>query len=152
MTTKDIKANFGSLFSQQRGVAPDEIRRVFEEAMREWESQRGWDDSNSGNSWTDDELRVVLSDSPTKENCLKHAKAFKRGYGAIEQIYRWAATTQSDIEVKRPDDAFGLHPYDWTDRVRRVWSGTCFLTWLRNRSSNSSGGTYPSAECSRLRL
>jgi len=41
-----------------------------------------------------------------KQEVYKHARAFKRGYGAIEQIYRWAATTRNEIDEKRPDDAF----------------------------------------------
>jgi hypothetical protein len=35
----------------------------------------------------------VLSYAQTKENCLKHARGFNRGYRVIEQIYRWAATS-----------------------------------------------------------
>jgi hypothetical protein len=106
MSTRELKDSFHNVFNNHTGTSPHEIRRVFEEAMREWEIERGWDESNTHHSWTDDELRVVLSDAPTKENCLKHARAFKRGYGAIEQIYRWAATTRSEIDEKRPDDAF----------------------------------------------
>ena len=52
------------------------------------------------------DLRVVLSDAPTKENCLKHARGFGRGYGSIEQIYRWAASSEDAIAAKRPDDSF----------------------------------------------
>jgi hypothetical protein len=29
-----------------------------------------------------------------------------RGYGSIEQIFRWAAEDQSAVEEKRPDDSF----------------------------------------------
>jgi hypothetical protein len=43
----------------------------------------GWEKSDKGKPWTDADLRVVLSDVPTKENCVKHAKAFGRGYGAL---------------------------------------------------------------------
>lgn len=106
MSTRELKDRFHDVLSSQSGNSPHEIRRVFEEAMREWEMGRGWDESNSRNSWTDDELRVVLSNVPTKENCLKHARAFKRGYGSIEQIYRWAASTRREVKTKRPDDAF----------------------------------------------
>lgn len=56
--------------------------------MVEFEQEIGWPESAKGKPWTDAELRVVLSDAPTKENCVKHAKAFGRGYGALEQIYR----------------------------------------------------------------
>ena len=106
MSIRELKNDLHNIISAQTGTSPDEIRRVFEEAMREWETERGWDESNSRNPWTDDELRVVLSDAPTKGNCLKHARAFKRGYGAIEQIYRWVATPRDEIEERRPDDAF----------------------------------------------
>jgi len=47
-----------------------------------------------------------MSDAPTKENCLKHARGFNRGYGAIEQVYRWAAAADAEVRRKRPDDAF----------------------------------------------
>ena len=33
----------------------------------------------------------------------------------------------------------GLHPYDWTDEVRRVWQSSLFLCDLSNSSSNSFG-------------
>jgi hypothetical protein len=66
-----------------------------------------YDESNKGKEWTDDELRIVLSLSPTKANCLFLAKAFKRGYGSIEQIFRWASTSDKDINNKgRADDKF----------------------------------------------
>lgn len=39
-------------------------------------------------------------------NCLKYAKLFNRGYGRIEQIYRWASTSDKEVERKRPDDVF----------------------------------------------
>ena len=54
----------------------------------------------------DEELKIVLSSAPTKYNCMKYARIFKRGYGSIEQIYRWAATTDKMIQEKRPNDAF----------------------------------------------
>jgi len=34
----------------------------------------------------------------------------------------------------------GLHPYDWTDRVRRVWRGMSLFSRLSSTSLNSSGG------------
>lgn len=74
--------------------------------MVDYEQEVGWPESEKGNLWTDAELRVVLSDAPTKENCVKHAKAMGRGYGALEQIYRWAATSGPEIKRLRPDDAF----------------------------------------------
>jgi predicted secreted protein len=65
-----------------------------------------WETVNKGKAWTDDELTVILSAAPTKANCEKFAKAFKRGYGSIAQIYQWAMTTKKNIKKKRPDDKF----------------------------------------------
>ncbi len=106
MPIRKLKNAFHDVLNSQGYANPQEVRRVFEESMREWEAERGWDESNTHHNWTDDELRVILSDAPTKENCLKYARAFKRGYGSIEQIYRWAASTQDEIAEKRPDDSF----------------------------------------------
>lgn len=71
---------------------------------KENENQR--DISNKGKSWTDEELKIILTDAPSKYNCLKYAKIFKRGYGSIEQIYKWAMTTNKEIQEKRGNDAF----------------------------------------------
>lgn len=67
-----------------------------------------WSKINKGNSWTDEELMVILSDAPTKVNCTKYAQAFKRGTGSIEQIYRWAMTSRKEINEKRPGEKFVL--------------------------------------------
>jgi len=37
---------------------------------------------------------------------LRFARALRRGYGSIGQIYRWAATSDARIKDTRPDDAF----------------------------------------------
>ncbi|NQX61777.1 hypothetical protein [Paenibacillus qinlingensis] len=71
------------------------------------EEEEDFDTSNKGKPWTDEELRIVLSFAPTKENSLKLAKAFKRSYGSIEQIFRWATTTNDEISAKgREEDSF----------------------------------------------
>jgi predicted secreted protein len=74
----------------------------------ELDSKHEHEESNKGKSWTDDEIRLILQISPTKENILKLARAFKRGYGSIEQIYRWASEDKKTIQEKRPDDSFIL--------------------------------------------
>jgi len=71
---------------------------------KENESKR--DTSNKGGKWTDEELKVILSDAPTKENCMKYAKLFKRGYGSVEQIYRWSTTAKADMSEERKEDSF----------------------------------------------
>jgi hypothetical protein len=105
MSVQVIKAAFRQFIDDHQPMDPYELRRIFSEVIREWEVDRGWDESRKGEPWTDDELRSVLSDAPTRENCLKHARAFGRGNGAIEQIYRWAATTEQEIKRKKPNDA-----------------------------------------------
>ena len=106
MSVQEIKKQFHAIIAANPERDPYELRRIFTEAIREWETEQGWDETNKGNSWTDDELRVILSEAPTKENCLRFARAFRRGYGSIEQIYRWAATSDARIKATRPDDAF----------------------------------------------
>lgn len=63
---------------------------------------------NSRKKWEDEELMVILNDAPTVENCVKYARIFKRGYGSIEQIYRWAAVPRRDMSERRANDAFIL--------------------------------------------
>lgn len=106
MSITQLKRNIKTIFGSYSEIDPYEIRKIFNEVFQELELERGWEESSKHNPWADEELRVILSDAPTKENCLKHAKAFNRGYGAIEQIYRWAATSDKEIKHKRPNDAF----------------------------------------------
>ena len=83
--------------------------KLIKEYLFEKEKNENFDQSNKGKPWTDDELKVVLSFAPTKENCLLLAKAFKRGYGSIEQIFRWATTDMKTINnSERKDDSFVL--------------------------------------------
>ena len=100
------------LLDEEIGV---EQKKWVSDWVFEKEKNADWDQSNKGKSWTDEELKVVLSFDPTKENCLLLAKAFKRGYGSIEQIFRWATTDMQTI--KNPDgkdDAFVL-------QVKRIY-------------------------------
>lgn len=80
------------------------VSNIIIDFEKENENQR--DISNKGKSWTDEELKIILTDAPSKYNCLKYAKIFKRGYGSIEQIYKWAMTTNKEIQEKRGNDAF----------------------------------------------
>ena len=60
-----------------------------------------FDQSNKRKPWTDDELRVVFSFTETKQNCLLLAKAFKRGYGGIRQIFSWAKVSEKKINESK---------------------------------------------------
>lgn len=63
---------------------------------------------NKGKKWEDYELEIILNSAPSKENILKYAKLFKRGYGSIEQIYRWAYTPFKNMTDERKNDSFIL--------------------------------------------
>ncbi len=108
MTKKEFKEKIRHLLEEEiSGLSSWEekisyIRQILVELDRE----HGHDESNKGKSWSDDELRLILQLPPTKENILRLSRAFKRGYGSIEQIYRWAAEDMKSILQKRPNDAF----------------------------------------------
>lgn len=111
MKKKEFKEEFFVLLNESiEGMTFDEqmqyVEKLTIDFQREHEEKR--DTSNKGKEWTDEELKIILSDAATKSNCMKYAKLFRRGYGSIEQIYRWATTTQQEVERKRPDDKFVL--------------------------------------------
>ena len=41
-------------------------------------------------------------------NLQKYARLFKRGYGSIEQIYRWSTTSKIEMSDARQEDSFIL--------------------------------------------
>ena len=112
MKKSEFKTSIFEAFSQDvDGMSYDEKIRLIERYVVEYQQKN--DDlrnkPNRGESWTDEELRVILQDAPTKSNCVKYAKIYGRGYGSIEQIYRWASTDDQTVKEKRPDDAFVAH-------------------------------------------
>ena len=106
MSKAELKQKFIEVLQLSDELGDAEIKRVFVEAMCEHLEAKTWDQSNKGKEWTDTELRVLLLDAPTKENCLKYALAFRRSVGSIELIYRWAMTPAKEIEETRSDNVF----------------------------------------------
>ena len=107
MKRKEFKEKIKELLDfEVDSISWSEKVSIVKQVIVEVEIERGFDTSNKGSSWTDDELRTVLRMAPTKENCLLLAKSFRRGYGSIEQIFRWASEDQKTIDQKRPDDTF----------------------------------------------
>ena len=109
MKKKELKGRLFELLDDSvEGMAFDEQMQYVEMLMIEYQkkNEEKRDTSNKGKKWTDEELKIILSDAPSKSNCLKYAKLFRRGYGSIEQIYRWSTTTQQDVDEIRPDDKF----------------------------------------------
>ena len=82
------------------------VEKLLVDFQKENEDKR--DISNKGREWTDEQLKIILSDAASASNCMKYAKIFHRGYGSIEQIYRWSTTPQKDVDRKRGDDKFVL--------------------------------------------
>lgn len=80
------------------------INKVLLEYQKDNEDKR--DTSNKGEKWTDEQLKIILSDVPSVQNCMKYAILFKRGYGSIEQIYRWSTTQNQDLSERRKEDSF----------------------------------------------
>ncbi len=111
MTKREFKdALFRTLNTPIDGMSFDEqiiyVEKLLIDFQKENEGKR--DTGNKGKEWTDEQLKIILSDAPSTSNCMKYAKIFHRGYGSIEQIYRWSTTPQKDIEQKRGDDKFVL--------------------------------------------
>jgi hypothetical protein len=107
MTKTEFRNCVRALLAEQAGNLPlDDRLAIVQQCCIEVQETAGFDEGNKGKSWTDEELRVVLQHAPTKENCMLLARAFRRGYGSIEQIFRWAATTDDEVAAKRPDHAF----------------------------------------------
>ena len=73
-------------------------------------------------------------------------------YPSDSTVYRWITkfTRRALQEAKghKPNtignkwiaDEIGLHPYDWTDILRRVWRGNSLSGLIFSSSSNSFGG------------
>src|SRR5437763_16450083 len=94
------------LAAQVANLSLDDKLVIVQQCCIDAQEAAGFAEGNKGKSWTDEELRVVLQHAPTKENCMLLARAFRRGSGSIEQIFRWAASTGSEVAAKRPHDAF----------------------------------------------
>jgi len=107
MNKREFKEKLFALLSEDIATVSwaDKVY-IVRQAINDLEREQEFDTSNKGKPWTDDEIRIILKAAPTKENALLLAKAFKRGYGSIEQIFRWAAEDQASIDQKRPDDSF----------------------------------------------
>ena len=107
MTKSEFREGVRSLLSQAVGqLTIDERAAIVRQCLIDFQESQPLDESNKGTAWTDEELRVVLQHAPTKENCILLARAFRRGYGSIEQIFRWAATSDPEVAAKRPADGF----------------------------------------------
>jgi len=109
MKRKEFKEKlFLALDEDVDGISYDEKMMLVHSLLVEYEkeNEEKRDTTNKGEKWTDEELKIILMDAPTKENCVKYAKLFKRGYGSIEQIYRWSVTAWTDMDDERKEHSF----------------------------------------------
>jgi hypothetical protein len=114
MTKTEFRDQVRNLLAEQVGeLSLDDKLAIVQQCCIEAQESAGFDEGNKGKSWTDDELRVDLQHAPTKENCMLLARAFRHGYGSIEQIFRWAATSDAEVAAKRPEHAF-------VEQIKRV--------------------------------
>lgn len=109
MKRKEFKENlFAALDNDVDDITYDEKMVLVHNLLVDYEKKNETkrDITNKGEKWTDEELKIILSAAPTKENCVKYARLFKRGYGSIEQIYRWSVTPKKDMSDERKEDSF----------------------------------------------
>lgn len=109
MKRKEFKEKlFLALDEDVDGISYDEKMMLVHSLLVEYEkeNEKKRDTTNKREKWTDEELKIILMDAPTKENCVKYAKLFKRGYGSIEQIYRWSVTAWTDMDDERKEHSF----------------------------------------------
>ena len=109
MKRKEFKEKlFDALKSDVDNVSYDEKMILVNNLLIDFEKENEYlrDTSNKGQKWKDEELKIILSDAPSKANCIKYARLFKRGYGSIEQIYRWAVTPKKNMSEERKSDSF----------------------------------------------
>jgi hypothetical protein len=107
MTKNEFKEQLEALLTADiQGLSAHDKVILAKKVLFKFLKDAGHSEDNKGKPWSDDELRIVLAVAPTHENILKLARAFKRGYGSIEQIFRWAGQSENSIKSARSDDAF----------------------------------------------
>lgn len=107
MKKTEIKAQLEQILSRSvDGLSETEKYHYIRRVIAGYEANSSYEQSNSGKPWSDEELFLILSTPATKENTIRLAKAFKRGYGSIEQIFRWAGQSSKRIESERSDNSF----------------------------------------------
>ena len=85
MKRKEFKEKlFDALKSDVDNMSYDEKMILVNNLLIDFEKENEYlrDTSNKGQKWKDEELKIILSDAPSKANCIKYARLFKRGYGS----------------------------------------------------------------------
>jgi len=80
---------------------------AFREEKKEYDRQcKLCKPPKKGAPYTDDEIRLILRSPATFETILRLAKGLGRGYGGVEQVYRWASRPKILIRGRRSTDKF----------------------------------------------
>jgi hypothetical protein len=106
MSKTEIKKQLISLLKNESEIGIDTISHLYMAAVTKVAEEQGWATDRSGEKWSDDELRAVLSDAPTQANAFKHARAFRRKLGSVQLIYRYAVTSDKHMNPDQADNTF----------------------------------------------
>jgi hypothetical protein len=60
-------------------------------------------------SYTDDELKDILSHSPTRENLKKLSEKYRRTENALREVFRWANYTKTKLIERKKWNTFTQH-------------------------------------------
>ena len=77
MKRKEFKEKlFAVLSSEVDNMSYDEKMVLVSNLLADFEKENEHlrNVSNKGQKWTDEELKIILSDAPTKANCVKYAR------------------------------------------------------------------------------
>ncbi len=66
MTNRQLQNQLRDLLKSS-GAEIGDLHRIFWKVLVDYETEIGWDAPNKNASWTDDQLRVILSEAPTQE-------------------------------------------------------------------------------------
>jgi hypothetical protein len=106
VTEREFREAVRVLLTRPEELSPEQRCAAVRMELVDFLRKQEFPEPNKGKPWTDDQLRLVLSYAPTEENTILLAQAFGRGYGSIEQIFRWAGQSGRRIEEERADNAF----------------------------------------------
>ena len=80
MTKTEYRNAIRALLNEQiADLSLDDKLSIVQQCAIDLQAASGFEEGNKGNSWTDEELRVVLQHAPMKENCILLARAYRRG-------------------------------------------------------------------------
>ena len=127
---QQINRDFLELIDEHQKIDPYELRRIFTEAIREWEMNKGWNEGSRGDPWT---MNFVLScqTRPLRKTALRRAgfRAGIRGCGANLPLGR----EQRSANPPKGSSGRCFHPASQASRQ---------TTWLAHEKSSGGNLRY----------